>query len=62
MRASNRENWEGANEQLGYFLKVLADEGYPDELIADVIMASGVCLSTKSTVATCLFAIFLASC
>jgi hypothetical protein len=30
MRASNRENWEGANEQLGYFLKVLADEGYPD--------------------------------
>jgi hypothetical protein len=44
MRASNRENWEAANEQLGYFLKVLADEGYPDELIADVIMASGVLL------------------
>jgi hypothetical protein len=44
MRAFNRENWEAANEQLGYFLKVLADDGYPDELIADVIMASGVVL------------------
>src|SRR5262245_40264906 len=44
MRAFNRENWEAANEQLGYFLKVLADEGYPDELIADVIMALGVLL------------------
>jgi hypothetical protein len=44
MRAFNRENWEAANEQLGYFLKVLADEGYPNELIADVIMASGVLL------------------
>jgi hypothetical protein len=44
MRDFNRENWEAANEQLAYFLKVLADEGYPDELIADVIMASGVLL------------------
>jgi hypothetical protein len=47
MRDFNRENWEAANEQLGYFLKVLADEGYPDELIADVIMASVYCSSTK---------------
>jgi hypothetical protein len=44
MRAFNRENWEAANDQLSYFLKVLADDGYPDELIADVIMASGVLL------------------
>ena len=44
MRASNRENWEAANERLVYFLRALADEGYPDELIADVTMASGVVL------------------
>ena len=40
MRASNRENWEAANERLDYFLKVLADDGYPNELIADVVMLS----------------------
>jgi hypothetical protein len=44
MRAFNRENWEAANERLVYFLRALADEGYPDELIADVTMASGVVL------------------
>ena len=44
MRAFNRENWDAANERLAYFLKVLADDGYPDELIADVMMASGVVL------------------
>ena len=44
MRASNRENWEAANERLDYFLKVLADDGYPNELIADVVMAAGVAL------------------
>jgi len=27
MRAFNRENWEAANDQLSYFLKVLADDG-----------------------------------
>jgi hypothetical protein len=36
MRPFNRENWEAANERLVYFLRALADEGYPDELIADV--------------------------
>jgi hypothetical protein len=35
---------EAANERLVYFLRALADEGYPDELIADVTMASGVVL------------------
>jgi hypothetical protein len=44
MRPFNRENWEAANERLVYFLRALADEGYPDELIADVTMASGVVL------------------
>lgn len=42
MKPFNRENWEAANERLGYFLKELADEGYPDDLLADVTMASGV--------------------
>ena len=44
MKTFTRENWEGANERLVYFLKQLADEGYPDDLLADVTMASGVAL------------------
>jgi hypothetical protein len=44
MRAFNRESWEAVNERLVYFLKALGEEGYPDELIADVTMASGVVL------------------
>ena len=44
MKAFNRENWQAANERLAYFLKALSDDGYPDELIADVTMASGVVL------------------
>ena len=44
MRAFNRENLAAANERLDYFLKALADDGYPNELIADVVMATGVVL------------------
>jgi hypothetical protein len=41
---SNRKNWNAANERLVYFLKELADEGYPDDLLADATMALGVVL------------------
>jgi hypothetical protein len=44
MKTFNRENWDAANERLVYFLKELADEGYPDDLLADVTLASGVVL------------------
>ena len=44
MKVFNRENWDAANEQLTYFLRELADDGYPDNLIADVTMAAGVVL------------------
>ena len=41
MKDFNRENWDAANERLTYFLRELADDGYPDDLIADVTMDSG---------------------
>ena len=44
MKVFNRENWDAANERLTYFLRELADDGYPDNLIADVTMAAGVVL------------------
>jgi hypothetical protein len=39
-----RENWTAANERLTYFLRELAEDGYPDDLIADVTMTAGVVL------------------
>ena len=36
--------WKRQVERIDYFLKVLADDGYPNELIADVVMAAGVVL------------------
>jgi hypothetical protein len=44
MKVFNRENWDAANERLTYFLRELADDGYPGDLIADVTMAAGVVL------------------
>jgi hypothetical protein len=44
MKTFNRENWQAAKERLTYFLKELADEGYPDDLIADVTIMAGVFL------------------
>ena len=44
MKVFNRENWDAANERLTYFLRELADDGYPDNLIADVTMAAGLVL------------------
>ena len=41
MRAFNRENLEAANERTRLLPQVLADDGYPNELIADVVMAAG---------------------
>jgi hypothetical protein len=43
MKVFNRENWDAANERLT-FLRELADDGYPGDLIADVTMAAGVVL------------------
>ena len=36
MKVFNRENRDAANERLTYFLRELADDGYPADLIADV--------------------------
>ena len=44
MKAYDRENWAAANERLTYFLRELADDGYPGDLIADVTMGAGVAL------------------
>jgi hypothetical protein len=39
-----RENCTAANERLTYFLRELAEDGYPDDLIADVTMTAGIVL------------------
>jgi hypothetical protein len=44
MKVFNRENRDAANERLTYFLRELADDGYPADLIADVTMTAGVVL------------------
>jgi len=44
MKAFDRETWAAANERLTYFLRELADDGYPPNLIADVTMGAGVAL------------------
>jgi hypothetical protein len=49
MKVFNRENWDAANERLTYFLRELADDGYPDNLIADVRWQRVWFSSTKSS-------------